>query len=106
MMQVYVIGESGILEELDLKGIPYLGGPEDATKVVKLQKGEYMEHDTEVTRAGRPEGKEGLGLVGRGKEGRQGKVCRGYAYEEGVGIRALGQCVCGGVGEGGRKRNT
>ena len=48
-MQVYVIGEQGILEELDLKSIAHLGGPEDATKVVKLAKGEYMEHDPDVS---------------------------------------------------------
>jgi hypothetical protein len=48
-LQVYVIGESGILEELDLKGIQHLGGPEDADKVVALKKGEYMEHDEDVS---------------------------------------------------------
>lgn len=47
---MYVIGETGILEELDLKGIQHLGGPEDAEKVVTLKKGEYMEHDPEVRR--------------------------------------------------------
>lgn len=46
--KVYVIGETGILEELDLKGIQYMGGPEDADKKVKLAKGEYMEHDHDV----------------------------------------------------------
>jgi phosphoglycolate phosphatase len=46
---VYVIGESGILEELDLKGIEHLGGPEDGDKVVTLKKGEYMEHDPDVS---------------------------------------------------------
>jgi len=46
---VYVIGETGILEELDLKGIEHLGGPEDAEKVVTLKKGEYMEHDPDVS---------------------------------------------------------
>lgn len=47
-LQVYVIGETGILEELDLKGIQHLGGPEDATKTVTLKAGEYMEHDHDV----------------------------------------------------------
>lgn len=46
--QVYVIGEVGILEELDLKGIKYMGGPDDAGKKVTLKKGEYMTHDEEV----------------------------------------------------------
>lgn len=43
-----MIGEVGILEELDLKGIKYMGGPEDAGKKVTLKKGEFMEHDAEV----------------------------------------------------------
>lgn len=51
-LQVYVIGETGILEELDLKGIEHLGGPEDAEKVVTLKKGEYMEHDPDVSVTG------------------------------------------------------
>jgi hypothetical protein len=51
-LQVYVIGETGILEELDLKGIQHLGGPDDADKVVTLKKGEFMEHDPEVRAGG------------------------------------------------------
>lgn len=47
-MKVYVIGETGILEELDLKGIQHMGGPEDATKAVTLKKGEFMEPDPDV----------------------------------------------------------
>lgn len=46
--KVYVVGETGILEELDLVGIKHLGGPADADKKVKLKAGEYMEHDPEV----------------------------------------------------------
>lgn len=52
-VQVYVIGETGILEELDLKGIEHLGGPEDAAKEVALKKGEYMEHDSDVSAGSR-----------------------------------------------------
>lgn len=47
--KVYVIGETGILEELQLKSISYLGGPEDGQKVVNLKPGEYMEHDEDVS---------------------------------------------------------
>lgn len=47
---MYVIGEDGILEELNLKGIKYLGGPTDGAKMVKLSPGELMEHDAEVIR--------------------------------------------------------
>lgn len=46
--KVYVIGETGILEELDLKGIRHLGGPGDADKKVTLKSGEFMEHDHDV----------------------------------------------------------
>ncbi len=47
-----MIGEVGILEELDLKGIKYMGGPADADKKVALKKGEYMEHDHDVSGKG------------------------------------------------------
>ncbi|KAG2499340.1 hypothetical protein HYH03_002916 [Edaphochlamys debaryana] len=46
--KVYVIGEVGIQEELDMKGIRHLGGPGDADKRVTLKSGEFMEHDPEV----------------------------------------------------------
>ncbi|EFJ42912.1 hypothetical protein VOLCADRAFT_107008 [Volvox carteri f. nagariensis] len=46
--KVYVIGETGILEELDMKGIRHLGGPSDADKRVTLRSGEFMEHDHDV----------------------------------------------------------
>lgn len=47
--KVYVIGEDGILQELDLLGIPHLGGPSDADKKVKLGPGEFMHHDKDVS---------------------------------------------------------
>lgn len=46
--QVYVVGEIGIQEELDLVGVPYIGGPEDGDKKIDLSPGNYMEHDKDV----------------------------------------------------------
>jgi hypothetical protein len=37
---VYIIGETGIAEELDLIGVPYIGGPADKGKVIDLKPGE------------------------------------------------------------------
>lgn len=48
-MQVYVIGEIGILEELDLKGIQYLGGPADVGKVIDLKPGLRIDQDPDVS---------------------------------------------------------
>ena len=46
--KVYVVGEVGIEEELDLAGIAHSGGPADAGKVVNLSPGEMMHHDEDV----------------------------------------------------------
>merc|ERR1719183_149014 len=46
--KVYVVGEIGIQEELDLVGIPHFGGPEDGEKKIDLSPGNYMEHDKDV----------------------------------------------------------
>lgn len=46
--KVYVIGETGVLEELDGVGIGHLGGEADADKKVTLSSGELMHHDPNV----------------------------------------------------------
>uniref|UniRef100_A0A6V2E814 Phosphoglycolate phosphatase n=1 Tax=Ditylum brightwellii TaxID=49249 RepID=A0A6V2E814_9STRA len=46
--KAYVIGEIGILEELDLIGVPYLGGPEDAGKVPPMGPGDKLDYDKDV----------------------------------------------------------
>ncbi|PWA50255.1 haloacid dehalogenase-like hydrolase (HAD) superfamily protein [Artemisia annua] len=46
--KIYVIGEEGILIELELAGFSYLGGPEDGGKKIELKPGFYMEHDENV----------------------------------------------------------
>ncbi|KAJ6987414.1 hypothetical protein NC653_020617 [Populus alba x Populus x berolinensis] len=45
---VYVVGEDGILKELELAGFQYLGGPEDGGKKIELKPGFLMEHDKDV----------------------------------------------------------
>lgn len=46
--KVYIIGQEGIGEELDLLGIPHIGGPADSNKVIKLGPGVKVEHDHDV----------------------------------------------------------
>ena len=46
--QVYVVGDVGIEEELDLKGIAHIGGPADAGKQVELKPGYALPHDHDV----------------------------------------------------------
>lgn len=46
--KVYVIGERGICEELDLIGVPWLGGEGDAGKKPDMGKGGRVEHDHDV----------------------------------------------------------
>lgn len=46
--KVYVIGEEGILEELQLAGFTGIGGPEDGKKTVQLKPNCLFEHDKSV----------------------------------------------------------
>jgi len=46
--KVYIIGEVGIQEELDLIGVPWIGGASDAGKKVELKSGYALPHDKDV----------------------------------------------------------
>merc|ERR1711920_1193207 len=46
--KVYIIGEVGIQEELDLIGVPHGGGPTDADKKIELKSGFALPHDEDV----------------------------------------------------------
>ncbi|CAN0132504.1 unnamed protein product [Pylaiella littoralis] len=46
--KVYIVGEVGIQEELDLIGVPHFGGPEDGGKEVELKPGYALPHDENV----------------------------------------------------------
>eukprot|EP00545_Synedropsis_sp_CCMP1620_P013830 CAMPEP_0119004030 /NCGR_PEP_ID=MMETSP1176-20130426/909_1 /TAXON_ID=265551 /ORGANISM="Synedropsis recta cf, Strain CCMP1620" /LENGTH=335 /DNA_ID=CAMNT_0006955691 /DNA_START=72 /DNA_END=1079 /DNA_ORIENTATION=+ len=46
--KVYIVGEVGICEELDLIGVPWTGGPEDAGKQPDMGPGGRLEHDENV----------------------------------------------------------
>ena len=46
--KVYIIGEVGIQEELDLVGVNYIGGLEDAGKTIDLTPGFALNHDKDV----------------------------------------------------------
>jgi len=46
--KVYIIGEIGICEELDLIGVPYIGGPADAGKQPNMGPGDKLDVDPDV----------------------------------------------------------
>lgn len=46
--KVYIIGEVGIEEELDLIGVPHIGGPADADQKIELKSGFALPHDKDV----------------------------------------------------------
>lgn len=46
--KVYIIGQEGIGEELDLLNIPHMGGPADSDKTIKLGPGVKVDHDKDV----------------------------------------------------------
>jgi hypothetical protein len=43
-----VIGEVGILDELDLIGVPHIGGPHEAKNIIELKPGFAVPHDHDV----------------------------------------------------------
>ena len=45
---MYIVGEVGIQEELDLKGIKHIGGPADADRKIELKPGFALPHDEDV----------------------------------------------------------
>merc|ERR1711920_169801 len=47
--KVYVIGEIGIMQELELAGIPHFGGPQDNDKKIALSKGLRIDQDPDVS---------------------------------------------------------
>lgn len=46
--KVYIIGEIGICEELDMINVPWIGGPEDNGKAPDMGPGGKLEHDENV----------------------------------------------------------
>lgn len=46
--KVYIIGEVGISEELDLIGVPWIGAGQDAGKKIELKSGFALPHDKDV----------------------------------------------------------
>mmetsp|Transcript_23854 Transcript_23854/g.34888 ORF Transcript_23854/g.34888 Transcript_23854/m.34888 type:complete len:360 (-) Transcript_23854:125-1204(-) len=46
--KVYIIGEVGIGEELDLIDVPWIGGPDDVGKVPPMGPGDALDHDKDV----------------------------------------------------------
>ena len=46
--KVYIIGEVGIEQELDLIGVPWIGGGSDAGKKIELKSGYALPHDENV----------------------------------------------------------
>ena len=45
-----MVGDVGIQEELDLKGINHIGGPADKDQIVELKPGYALPHDHDVSR--------------------------------------------------------